>query len=164
MLCVETIDYTVLVNGSKVGPLISGRDIRQGDPLSPYLYIICVEGLSSLICDVERKGVVKGTRICTGAPTISHFLFADNCFLFFRACEEEALVMKSILTTYEVALGEAINLQKSEMYCNRNTHTNCQNRIAIVLVVQQVLDTGKYLGIPSMIGRIKKATFKFVKD
>ena len=164
MLCVETVDYTVLVNGAPVGPLIPGRGIRQGDPLSPYLFILCVEGLSALIGDAERRGVITGTRICTSAPSISHLLFADDCFLFFRSCEQEASIMKNILTTYEAASGQAINLQKSEMYCSRNTPTDCQDRIATILGVKQVLGTGKYLGLPSTIGRSKKATFKFVKD
>ena len=112
MLCVETVDYTVLVNGVQVGLLIPGRAIRQGDPLSPYLFIFCAEGLSALISDAERRGVITGTRICTNAPTISHLLFADDCFLFFRASEQEASVIKNILTTYEAASDQAINLQK----------------------------------------------------
>lgn len=61
MLCVETVDYTMLVNGAQVGPFIPGRGIRQGDPLLPYLFIICAEGLSALISDVERRGVLNGT-------------------------------------------------------------------------------------------------------
>lgn len=113
MLCVETVDYTVLVNGVQVRPLISERGIRQGDLLSAYIFIPCAKGLSALISDAKRRGVIMGTRICTSAPSITHLLFADNCFLFFRACEQEATVMKDILTTYEAASGQAINLQKS---------------------------------------------------
>jgi len=82
MLCVEKVDYSVLVNGASVGPIVPGCDLRQGDPLSPYLFIICVEGLSSLIREDERRNDIRGTMICTDAPITSHLLFADDCFLF----------------------------------------------------------------------------------
>jgi hypothetical protein len=126
MLCIETVDHTILVNGTQVGPLVPGRGLRQGDPLSPYLFIICAEGLSALISDAELRGVINGTRICRGAPTVSHLLFADDCFFFFGASKQEAMEMKNILTVYETASGQAINLQKSEMYCSRNTLLDCQ--------------------------------------
>jgi len=121
ILCVEMVDYSVLVNGTSMGPIVPGRDLRQGYPLSPYLFIICVKGLYSLIREVERRNHIRGTMICTDAPVISHLLFADDCFLFFRACECEAVCMKNILATYEEASGQAINLLKSESFCSRNT-------------------------------------------
>lgn len=55
MLCVETLDYTVLVNNVHIRPLISVRGIRQGDWLSPYIFIPCAKGLSSLISDAKKK-------------------------------------------------------------------------------------------------------------
>jgi hypothetical protein len=72
--------------------------------------------------------------------------------------------MKNILATYEAASGQAINFQKSEFYCSRNVQQTTRDSVANILGVQQVLGTGKYLGLPSMIGRSRKATFKFVKD
>ena len=53
MLCVSTVRYNVLVNRREVGPIIPKKGLRQGDPLSPYLFILCVEGLSSLIKRAE---------------------------------------------------------------------------------------------------------------
>ncbi|KAK2409029.1 hypothetical protein QL285_044487 [Trifolium repens] len=114
MLCVETVDYSVIFNGSTIGPIVPGRGLRQGDPLSPYLLILCAEGLSALIKKAEDRGDLHGVKICRNAPIISHLLFADDCFLFFRAAESEALVLKNILTIYEQASGQAINMQKSE--------------------------------------------------
>jgi hypothetical protein len=85
MLCVETVDYSIIVNGHMVGPVVPGRGLRQGDPLSPYLFIICAEGLSALIRQAENRGELHGIKICRKAPIISHLLFADDCFLFFKA-------------------------------------------------------------------------------
>jgi len=59
MMCVETVDYSVLVNGNSVGPIIPGRGLRQGNPLSPYLFIICAEGLSALIRNSEARGEIN---------------------------------------------------------------------------------------------------------
>jgi hypothetical protein len=163
MLCVETVDYSVIVNGHRVGPIVPGRGLRQGDPLSPYLFIICAEGLTALIQKAEAKGELHGVKICRNAPIISH-LFADDCFLFFRATTNEAEDIKNILATYEAASGQSIHLQKSEFYCSRNVHIDDCAANANTLGVGQVLGTGKYLGLPSMIGRSIKATFKFLKD
>ncbi|GAU17355.1 hypothetical protein TSUD_232310 [Trifolium subterraneum] len=72
--------------------------------------------------------------------------------------------MKNILTIYEAASGQSINLQKSELFCSRNIPDSVQNSIVNILGVQQVLGTDKYLGLPSMIGRSRKSTFSFIKD
>jgi hypothetical protein len=140
MLCVETVYYSVLLNGEKVGPIVSRRGLCQGDPLSPYLFIICVEGLSSLIRHVEARGDIHRVKNCKNALIISHLFFADDCFLFFRVAENEVIVMKNILSTYEVASGQLINLQKSEIFCSRNVQVPIQNYIT------HILGTDKYLG------------------
>lgn len=72
--------------------------------------------------------------------------------------------MKDILASYEAASGQAINLQKPEIFFSRNTPEETKNNISNILGVRQVLGTGKYLGVPSMIGRSKNSTFKFIKD
>lgn len=73
---------------------------EAGDPISPYIYIMCVEGLSSIMRRNEEAGLLRGCRITEGAPVISHLLFADDCYLFFKATKSEAGVMKRILDRY----------------------------------------------------------------
>jgi len=162
-MCVETVDYSIVVNNEMVGLIILGRGLRQGDPLAPYLFILCAEGLSTLIRKAERCRDLHGISICTHAPTISHLLFADDCFLFFRANEKEAQVMKNILHTYELASEQAINLPKPEVFFSSVVPTPLKEVITNILGVRAVIGTCKYLGLPSMVGRSKEETFGFIK-
>jgi hypothetical protein len=72
--------------------------------------------------------------------------------------------MKNILNTYEAASGQAISLPKSEILYSRNVPDALKNSITNILAVRAVLGTGKYLGMPSMIGRDRTATFAYIKD
>lgn len=98
------------------------------------------------------------------APVISHLLFADDSFLFFRANGRETRITKDILRTYGEATGQEVNLSKSEVFFSRNVNDAVKNDIATELEVSIALGTGKYLGLPSMIGRGKKTMFAFLKD
>lgn len=79
--CVETVNYTILVNNQPMSLIQPGRGLSQGDHLSPYLFILCVEGLSTLIAYAEEQWLLHGTKICRGAPIIPHLLFGDDYFL-----------------------------------------------------------------------------------
>ena len=129
-----------------------------------YLFILCAKGLSALIRKAERRGYLHGISVCSHAPTISHLLFADDCFLFFRADEKEAQVIKNILHTYELASGQAISQPKSEVFFSSVVPSPLKEVITNILGVRVVMGTGKYLGLPSMVGRSKEATFGFIKD
>jgi hypothetical protein len=131
--------------------------------LSPYLYIICVEGLTSYIHHYESRGLLHGVRICRGCPSISHLLFADDSFIFCKASVSEVNNLKHVLDTYEMASGQAINYQKSAIAYSRNTDPLCRAHINNLLGVVESMGHGKYLGLPSIIGRDKKFIFSLLK-
>lgn len=96
------------------------RGLRQGDPLSPYLFVICAKGLLALLHDVERTGKLSGIRICQGVPVVSHLLFAGDSVLLLKAKHEEAQALREILDLYEVCSGQCINLEKSAIMFSLN--------------------------------------------
>jgi hypothetical protein len=154
----------MLMNVDKVGPIYPGRGLRQGDTLSPYLFILATEGLTALIKQSIHRGEIHGIKICRGALIVSHLLFADDCFLFCRATITEASQLMSILDTYSAASGQDINLSKSEVFFSRNLSKAAQEDLSGIMGVKHVMGTCTYLGLPSMVGRSKKATFGFIKD
>lgn len=90
MTCVESVTYSIMYQNKELGLILSGRGIRQGGPLSPYLFILCSEGLSALFKVFECSSLIHGCRVARRAPIITHILFADDCYVYFRATEEEA--------------------------------------------------------------------------
>lgn len=101
MLCVRSVRYSVRVNDTFVGLIIPSRGLRQGCRLSPYLYIICAQGLLTLINKAVRAGSLHEIKVCWEAPSISCLLFAYDFFFFFKANLAECDTMKTILNTYE---------------------------------------------------------------
>ena len=164
MLCVSIVRYNVLVNGMEVGPIVPKRGLRKGDPLSPYLFILCAEGLSSLIKRVESERLLHGCRVSRTGLSVSHILFVDDSLFFFRASETECNVMKKLLLQYEEASGQGVNFLKFGIMFSSNVDSNIATHLSSVMSVSHPLNTRRYLGLPSLIGRKKKMVFNHLKE
>lgn len=82
MSCVRSVSYSVLINRSPYGSITPQCGIRQGDPLSPYLFILCSEMLTQKLNREEAEGRIKGIAISTHGTRVSHLLFAEDSFFF----------------------------------------------------------------------------------
>lgn len=165
ILCsLKFVSYAILVNGEPEGYIVPSRGIRQGDPLSPYLFILCVEGLSAMITRSTSEGLINGITVCPGAPVIHHLLFADDSFLFGEASEHECISFRTILNVYERASGQKINLQKSSVVFSKNVLWETKNSLSAILGVPCVEEHGLYLGLPIHVGRSKTAIFAYLKE
>jgi hypothetical protein len=85
MKCISTVMYLVIVNGQPVGNIRPSRGLQQGDPLSPYLFLLCVEVLSSQLNQVERIGLLRGVPTSPKGPCLNYLFFTDESLLFYKA-------------------------------------------------------------------------------
>lgn len=111
MACVKSVTYSVLIYGSPVGKIAPTRGIRQGDPISPYLYLICTEGLSALIKRFMQQKKIHGFKASRNGPSISHMFFADDSLIFCKTNDQECRNLLEILSIYGRALGQRVNFR-----------------------------------------------------
>ncbi|KAA3454975.1 reverse transcriptase [Gossypium australe] len=164
MKCVSTVSYAVNINGNRGRNFKPTRGLRRGDPLSPYLFLICGEGLSTLIRLAIREGVLKGVKASRRGPAVSHLLFADDCIVFGEATKERARFLKEILKSYEQCSGQCVNFNKSTIFFSTNTSEEMKKEIEEVLGMRSATNLEKYLGLPNIVGKRKKESFQNIKD
>jgi hypothetical protein len=88
------------VNGELTEPVVPSRGIRQGDPVSPCLFLICMEGLFCLMQQMEARGELYGIRNGRIVPSISHLLFADDSIFFASSDDQSVDALKETLKVY----------------------------------------------------------------
>ncbi|XP_060964627.1 uncharacterized protein LOC133033648 [Cannabis sativa] len=159
-----SVKYHIVSSGYTMGPIIPSRGLRQGDPISPYLFLICAEGLSALIQHYEERKFIHGCKVANGAPIVSHLLFADDSFLYCKATEREVSNVQRMLEVFANASGQRVNFEKSSVFFSTNTTTQMRQIICNRLSIREAEERSKYLGLPSSIGRNKMAAFSYVVD
>ena len=164
MSCIKSASYSVLLNGVLGSTIKPSRGLRQGDPLSPYLFLVCAIGLQGLLHKAEADGSLRGVFICRNGPRVSHLFFADNSVLFCREKESECQVILDNLSVYERGLGQKINKDKTNIFFSANTQHDLQARIQQLLGVPAIRQYEKYLGLPAFVGRAKKQGFAYIKE
>ncbi|XP_071912962.1 uncharacterized protein [Coffea arabica] len=164
MQCVSSVTYAINFNGEKRGFIRPTRGLRQGDPLSPYLFLICAESFSSLLKQSVVQGKLTGIRIAREAPRLSHLFFADDALIFCKATAMEAGQLRRILEVYREASGQLINMEKSSLFFSRNVVHRYKAGVLRELQGMKEAQQSRYLGLPLVIGRSKRQTFDFVKQ
>lgn len=84
MQCVRSVTFSIRINGDAQGPITSSRALRQGDPLSPFLFLLCNGGFKSLVNNLKDRKDISAVKICKRAHSINHVLFVDDNLLFVK--------------------------------------------------------------------------------
>ncbi|XP_042964722.1 uncharacterized protein LOC122298944 [Carya illinoinensis] len=164
MSCVSSVKYSILINGTPQQKFCPKRGLRQGDPLSPYLFILCSEVLGLLLDQAEQKGFISGFPFARGRLLVNHLFFADDSLLFCKANALEWSRLFGILKMYEYASGQRLNMDKTAVYFSSNTRAEAKEVILAAAGLEEAKSYEKYLGLPAYVGKQKLNAFKPVLD
>ena len=137
--------------------------IRQGDPISPCLFLIAAEGLSCLLKSSSQSSLI-GIQVTPTAPTVNHFLFADDRLLLFKASGESSTTVSNLLDTYCNASGQRINNEKSSIFFSKGCPVQMREIVNNNLQVHNESLIERYLGMPTNVGHSKNGTLKYLRD
>lgn len=157
--CYSTDSLSILLNGSICGSVKAERGLRQGDPLSPFLFIILLELLSRMLFRLEEEDKIQGIKLGRNSPAISHLFFADDLMLFFRANEENVSKIAECLNQFCKWTGQMISVSKSGYVFSKNTKAGAKAQIKFLLNMKELQRDTKYLGNPLFLNKNKNVAF-----
>uniref|UniRef100_A0A8R7V269 Reverse transcriptase domain-containing protein n=1 Tax=Triticum urartu TaxID=4572 RepID=A0A8R7V269_TRIUA len=164
MVCVRSVRYTVKFNGELLECFTPTRGLRQGDPLSPYLFLFVAEGLTRIMRKEVEEGPITPIKVARGSPGISNLLFADDSMLFFRASVEQAKVIRSALDRFQSGIGQLLSTSKCSVLFSERCPSNIQTEVKNILLVETSTFESKYLGLPTPEGRMKDENFQPIME
>lgn len=148
MKLVTSVSYKYKVNGYLSQVLIPQRGLRQGDPLSPYLFIMVADVLSHMLIKAQEHNHIQGIGWGEQGPVLTHLFFADDALLFAKPSPQEVYQLVRILNLYSEASGQKINVTKSSLICGKFVSPLLKHSLARILNMDLWENPGKYLGLP----------------
>lgn len=149
MCCVSLASFSIVINEEVCGNLRPSWGLRQGDPIFPYLFPLCSEGLSQLLSFAANNNQIFGVVLAHGAPPISHLLFADDSLLFLKTNAVKCVTIKNILKYYELASVQCINFNKSgSFFFSPNVNVDFRSYLQSCLCVNGGENLGRYIELP----------------
>ena len=164
MSCVTSVSISLLLNGGSLEPFLPLRGIRQGSPLSPYLFILCMEFLGHLIeekCAAKLWTSVKASR---SGPTFSHLFFANDLVLFASATPENYSIISSMLQEFCNKSGQKVSEAKSRVFFSPNVDLDQRDDLSSILGFNATTNLDKYLGFPIKHSGRQKHDFGAILD
>jgi hypothetical protein len=164
-VCISTSSLAILVNDQPTKYFHPQRGLRQGCPLSPYLFVLAINELSIRLQEALQNNNLTGISLGPGAPPIHSLLFADDLILCGQATLEEAQLIKNILYHFCQQSGQTPNLQKSSIYFSRNVPHHIKNQIKGVFPVPTLQPKTMHLGHPLIFSqKDKNRAYNFIHN
>lgn len=148
MACVSSILFEVLVNGGKFESFKPSRGLRQGDPLSPYLFIFGQEVLSRLIKHELNLKNIKGIKSSISSPTNTHVMYVDDIVIFSKASNRDVANLVKVLDKYYEWSGQSINRNKFGIFFSKHTQSHTKRAVKSIMQMKGLKRDAVYLASP----------------
>lgn len=152
--CVCSVKYSIMVNGGQVCSISPNRGLRQGDPLSPYLFLIVADVFSILMKKAVMNKAIVGVTMRKRCPVVSHLLFADDSLVFLEAKPQTCSNFMDLIGSFSEASGLTLNLQKSSLFFSPNASDMLKEEIKGILGMAEMRGPVQYLGLPILWGKV----------
>ncbi|XP_048493650.1 uncharacterized protein LOC125494124 [Beta vulgaris subsp. vulgaris] len=163
MSVITSPSISVLWNGEITNDFLPTRGIRQGDPLSPYIFVLCMERHSQLIHEKVNLNLWKPLKIAKDIG-LSHLFYADDVFLFGKASRANLDVILGVLKDFGELSGLFLNASKSTIIVPRKMDHNVRHSISSHCNLRVSSDFGNYLGIQISPNKLRKSDYMGLMD
>lgn len=160
---ITSTTISLLWNGSKTPEFSPRRRLRQGEPLSPYLFVLCMERLGAMITEEVNRGQWIPIQVSTDGPQISHLFFADDVLLFGKAKPSQTRLIANVLQEFCGFSGMKVNVEKSRAYASKGVSTARRNKTQGITQIN-FTNLGKYLGFRMVEECPKREDFVDIVD
>lgn len=134
MCFVRSVTYTLMMNGQSYEHIVQEREIWQGDPLSPFLFILCDEALVNIMNRVEQNGDNTWMKLARSFPSVQHLLLQTIAFLLSSESDKMFTFLKC-MWLHGSAFGQEINFQKSSITYGADVDPIMRILIANILII-----------------------------
>nr|POE78861.1 aaa-atpase [Quercus suber] len=162
--CISTTSVSLLFNGEQLDEFQPSRGLRQGDPISPYIFILCMEFLSALINKKCEEGVWGRVKALRNGPGFSHIFFTDDLLLFAKATQENCEAIFEVLEEFCSATGLKISREKPKVFFSPTVSTEDRVNLTNQLDICETNNLGNYLGFPLRHKGRNRNEFLFIID
>ena len=163
--CILSPSFSVLINGQPSPKFKSFRGIRQGCPMSPYLFVLTINELSILLNEALQANQLQGISLGPNCPSVHSLLFADDLLVCGHATYQEAQTMASLIQHFCALSGQTPIWNKSAILFSNHVSQNIINNINQVFPVANLDANFTHLGHPLILpAKNRGAAYNFVLD
>lgn len=108
--CYGMVSFSVLLNGSSIEYFHGFRGLRQGDPLSHFLFLVVAKAFGALLFKVYQGGLMVGFQVGNNALVVSHLQFGDDTLVMYRNSTRQLNYLRCVICCFEAIAGLKVNL------------------------------------------------------